>query len=142
MPRPTKNRPSKSGSSFLKAFWAAGVWAIIILILTGMPGQDLPNIDIWDIDIEDKLAHVFVFAVLSGLMVYGAWKRGTHTRRRLRLALSIVIISSLYGALTEVLQGAVFVGRYPSITDFLADAVGSIVGTVLVFFWLSKRQSS
>ena len=141
MPRPTKNRPSKSPTSFFKAYWAAILWAVIILILTGLPGEDLPDINFWDLNFEDKIAHFVVFAVLAALMVYGTWRRGAPSMRRIRLGVSIVTIAGLYGALTEALQGTVFVSRYASFADIIADVLGAALGTVFAFYFLSKRRN-
>lgn len=140
MQQPTKSQSSKSRVSFLKAFWAALIWAALILLLIGLPGEDLPDIDIWEIDIEDKLAHCAVFAVLAGLLVYGTVKRRAPSGRRFRTGMAIVVMASLYGALTEVLQGMIFVSRFPSITDFIADAIGSVLGTVFAFWYFVKRE--
>ncbi len=140
MPLPTKNQPTKPRPSFFKAYWAAGLWGVIILVLTGLPGEDLPDINFWDLNFEDKIAHFGVFAVLAALMVYGTWKRGPRSGGRLRLGVAIVAIAGLYGAVTEALQGAVFVSRYPSFGDFIADLLGAALGTVFAFYFLSKHR--
>lgn len=106
-----------------------------------MPGEDLPDIDFWDIDFEDKIAHFVVFAVLAALMVYGTWRRSPQSMNRTRLGVSIFAIAGLYGALTEALQGTVFVSRYASFADIIADVLGAALGTVFAFYFLSKRRN-
>jgi VanZ family protein len=125
--------------SFFRSYWAALLWAAFILLLCGLPGEDLPNIDFWEINIEDKLAHVFVFAVLAILMVIGS-TRSAKTQLSRKLVLSIILIGVLYGALTEILQGWLFPSRYMSLSDFIADALGAILGTVFAFLYFTNRK--
>ena len=115
------------------------IWAAFILLLCGLPGENLPNIDFWEINIEDKLAHVFVFAILAILMVMGRFPELT-----VKYAVIIIVIATLYGALTELLQAFIFPTRFASISDFIADFLGSILGTVFAYIIatnkLAKKQ--
>jgi len=126
-------------NSFLRSYWAALLWAAFILLLCGLPGEDLPNIDFWEINIEDKLAHIFVFAVLGTLMVFGA-KRSAKTQLTRNTILIIILLGVFYGALTELLQGWLFPTRYMSLSDFIADGLGAILGTVFAFLYYTNRK--
>jgi len=118
----------------------AVLWAAFIMLLCGLPGQDLPNIDFWEIDIEDKLAHVGVFAILGFLMVYGFKRRQPSRRITLNYILLLVLIASAYGALTELLQGLLFPSRFASFADFIADSTGSVLGIVIAKYLLIKHN--
>ncbi|MGB6036077.1 MAG: VanZ family protein [Cryomorphaceae bacterium] len=107
-----------------------------------LPGKDLPDFDIWAIDIEDKLGHVGVFGLLAVLMVWGSIRRsGTLERKSL---LTLFFIGVFYGGATEVLQGVAFPSRYASVLDFVADTIGFGLGTIfaiLVFNKLRRQKS-
>jgi len=122
--------------TFLRSYWAALVWAAFILLLCGLPGEDLPNIDFWEINIEDKLAHIAVFGVLNVLIIYGASSK----RIDRKTLFNAIFIGVLYGALTELLQGWIFPTRFMSLSDFIADSIGSILGTVFAFCYFSNRR--
>jgi len=136
MPKHTKKKQPER-NAFFKAYWAALSWAALILLLISLPGEDLPDMDIWAIDIEDKIGHLAVFGVLSFLMVYGSFRQGNPlTRKELTIVLSL---GTIYGGLTEVLQGLVFTSRFASVSDFLADLLGVVLGTVFGYLVFKRR---
>jgi VanZ family protein len=136
MSKNIKNTPPE-GKSFFKAYGAALLWAALILLLISLPGEDLPNFDFWAIDIEDKLGHIGVFAVLSFLLVIGTHgKRGRLTRKEF---VWVFLIGSFYGGFTEMLQGVVFTSRVASLSDFLADVLGTLAGTVVGKIYVQRR---
>jgi len=141
MQKHIKNTQARK-SSFLKAYWAALIWAAFILLLMSLPGKDLPNFDFWAIDIEDKIGHVTVFGFLCVLIVFGAVKRKISLTAK--TLWTVVLIGTIYGGATELLQGFAFPSRFASLLDFLADTVGSVLGTVFAFLVFTKlrRQKS
>lgn len=137
----TKHTPPKQ-LSFFSAYWAALIWAAFILLLMSLPGKDLPDFDIWAINIEDKLGHIGVFGLLALLMAWGLTRRsGTLEKKSLWI---LFLIGVLYGGATEVLQGVAFPSRYASVADFVADTIGSGLGTIFALFVFTKlrRQKS
>lgn len=138
---PTKHiRPDQL--SFFSAYWAALIWAAFILLLMSLPGKDLPDFDIWAIDIEDKLGHVAVFGLLSVLIIWGL------TRRKRQLTnkslWTVFLLCAIYGGATEILQGLAFPSRYASVLDFVADTIGSGLGIIFAILIVNKlrRQKS
>lgn len=116
------------------------MWAAFILLLCGLPGEDLPNIDIWEINIEDKIAHMGVFAILAVLAVRGLYKSKLH-RVSFSSLIFVAVLGSAYGGLTELLQGWVFPSRFASVADFIADALGMILGTLFANWYFSKQSN-
>ncbi len=101
------------------------IWAIIILILTLMPGGNMPKMGYFPG--LDKLVHAFVFAVQSFLLIVGFAKQYTYAyvrENQVRLAL---ILSIGYGVLIEVVQGFI-PGRSFEVPDIAADAAGAFIG--------------
>ncbi len=131
---------SADNISFIKAYKAAFLWAAFILFLCLLPGEDLPDIDFWEINIEDKLAHVGVFAVLAILMAWGVWMRRKVSAGYKKVLLQILTIGICFGIFTEVLQGYFTTSRYASLSDLVADALGVFAGAVIALFYLSNKN--
>lgn len=107
---------------------AAAFWTILIVALCTLPGEDLPEIDVVNID---KLAHVVLFAVFGWLWIWSS--------DRSRSAVVRVILSGLALAiLTEIYQGILPFGRQPSVWDAVANATGLAAG-VWSFKLLMRR---
>jgi VanZ family protein len=98
------------------------VWAAIILILTSLPGADIPRLNFAD---ADKLAHGTLYAILGLLSV-----RASGRPRRPAWVLVIVLGSvALLGALDEWHQQFIS-GRCVEFLDWVADCLGAAVGVV------------
>ena len=115
---------------FIKAYWAALLWAAFIFLLMALPGEDLPDFDFWAINIEDKLGHVAVFGLLAFLSVWGV-KRHSNLVDRKSLR-NVLIWCVAYGGITEILQGVAFPTRFASLWDFLAVTI--ITSSVQILF--------
>lgn len=76
----------------------------------------------------DKLIHLFIFGVYAFLQISGFIRQAEYPLFR-RNAVMIAILTGLFlGALTELLQLYVVPMRTGSIYDFIANAVGCLVG--------------
>ena len=93
---------------------ASGVVAILILVLTLIPGESVP-----DAPGGDKLHHLLAFAALV-FPVVAVWPRA---------AVWVVPAAILFGAAIEVIQP--FVGRHGEWADLLANALGALIGAGL-----------
>lgn len=127
--------------SFLHSYWAALLWAAFILLVCCLPGYDLPNLNFWDIDYIDKLEHMTVFAILGFLLVYGSRRRSSEqtTMPTTKVLWAFIIISASFGGLTEILQGLFFPTRFADIFDFIADALGGVLGTIIGNLYFKYR---
>jgi VanZ family protein len=128
-----------------KNFWPVLAWALLVLILMGLPGNYFPVVpSVWDLLEPDKIVHVFIFAVFTILMAFGITRRYSTSRHSLAIALQAIGTGILYGGITELMQGYVFTGRTESIYDFTADCVGCIVGylifRLLVIKYMKKME--
>lgn len=91
----------------------AALAAFGLAILPTMPGPENWN---------DKLNHFLAFLVLAGLAHTG-WPKAK--------PLLLFVLLTLFGALIEVAQYAMNVGRSAELLDLVADMVGILVGLVL-----------
>ncbi len=125
----------------LKGYWPALAWSLIILLLTGLPGNFFPEIkSFWEWLSPDKVVHLVMFGTLSFLILLG-YREKYEKGNRTKLVLTAVIISILYGILTELLQRYIFVGRSGNLFDALADAVGALLGWWLFIPVFKKLKS-
>jgi len=116
------------------------IWAIIVLLLTGLPGTYFPTvITFWDWLSPDKVVHIFIFMVQTFLLLMAFNKQYLEGETRLVSIWLILIGATVFALLTEVLQAYVFIGRNGNTYDFLADFVGVLVG-LLVFNLYKKKK--
>ena len=122
---------------FLRHNFLGISWAIFILILCGLPGEQFQKSCITN---ADKEIHTFLFAVLFFLLSVGFIKQRTFPYLRIKTLSKVLIISMLYGLVTEVLQGAVFIGRSIDLFDAIFNGFGCLVGYGL-FLAIYGRES-
>jgi len=115
------------------------LWAVIILILTVLPGNYFPQISsFWELLSLDKLIHVSIFAVFSLLLIRGFKKQNKYLFLLSNYKASGLFVGIIYGSLTEIIQYILNNGRHYSLYDFLANSIGCIVGLVLFNLFLMK----
>ena len=142
---PTKQILNPKFSIFSRSLWPAFIWGILILILIGTPGEHIPEFkSFWDWIGFDKFVHIFIFAPLSFLILFGLRQQYLNSKRRYLYVLGALGISLAYGLLTEVLQAYVFIGRDGNVFDFIADSLGAFVGLlgfILIYGKKIKKYS-
>ena len=74
----------------------------------------------------------FAFIAIWGYRKQYLEKGKAYQRKALWLTL---VISIVFGALTEVMQETLIPSRIGSVYDWIADVVGSIIGVVLFYFF-------
>lgn len=102
-------------------------WALAILALCSIPGDEIAD---WELFSYDKLGHLAMFFGLGWL-----WARAAPAR------LGAVVAGGLaFAAGTEVWQAVMPLGRSGDPFDALADAVGLGLG-VAAAVWMHRRQA-
>ncbi len=113
-------------------FWrynkAAFAWAILILILCGVPGNNFPRLSFLDWLRPDKIVHLILFGVQSYLFIIGFSRQTIYTSLNKHAQRWGVLLSISYGALVEVLQSTIFIGRSGDVRDAIANAIGALLG--------------
>lgn len=123
-------------------FYPGLIIAILIMVIMGLPGNCFPTVvSFWDWLGPDKIVHLFVFGILSFSMLWGYRKKiiTQNASSRKYAYLLTILLSISYGGLTELLQKYVFINRYGSIYDLIANAIGCVLG-VIVFFLCYKKK--
>lgn len=107
------------------------LWALLILILCGIPGRDIPHISFLELLSFDKFVHAGIFCVLILLTIRGFKMQHAIASFKNSPIVSAVIICIAYGALLEILQGTIFQERSADIYDFIANSFGCLVGVLI-----------
>lgn len=125
-----------------KDFYPGLITAIIIMILMGTPGNCFPNVtSFWDWLGPDKIIHLIVFGALSFTMLWGYREKIIYQNTNIKKKpfLLTLLLSISYGGLTELLQKYIFINRYGSIYDFIADAIGCVLGVIIFIYCFKKK---
>lgn len=107
------------------------LWALVILILCGMPGKSIPHISFLELLSFDKFVHAGIFFVLIVLTIRGWVLQTRFARLQQHAKLFSFIICVVYGGLLEIMQGTLFADRSASPLDFIANSFGCVMGVLL-----------
>lgn len=106
-------------------------WTIIILIGCTWPGSGVPH----EMSTNDKLMHVVIFVPFSALWMLAG-------RGLLGRPAWVLLAGVLYGALIEIIQASLPIGRNGDVQDVIADSVGVIIGIGLAMVWQRLFQKA
>lgn len=123
-------------------FYPGLIISIFIMVIMGLPGNYFPKVvSFWDWLGPDKVIHLIVFGMLSYSMLWGYRKKIlSHDVRYIKKSFLLTLLLSVsYGALTELMQKYVFINRFGSIYDFIADAIGCVLGAITFFYYYKKK---
>lgn len=124
---------------FLKSTYPALLWALVIAILCGIPGKDIPHFSYLELLQFDKMVHATVFFVLTVLLLNSFTKYFAPTIIRTYAFLLAGLFCVSYGGLLEILQGAIFSERTADIFDFIANSFGCMLALIYYWFFRSKN---
>lgn len=111
-----------------KKHFLTAAWAIFIMGITLLPGNNIPDVSIPGLD---KLVHFLIFGILMFLMLYDFRKIQKPKAACLNLVSASFIFCIGYGILIEVAQHYI-PGRSFSVQDIMADSAG-IVAAYFIF---------
>jgi len=117
----------------LSAWVPAVAWTVLIFCVSSIPG--LAPV-ILRFKFADKLAHACEFAGL-GVFLTVAY-RGTLGERRLRFASLLAVATGLGIAVSDELYQFTVPGRAVEFLDWLADAVGVVLGNRVMAYYYTR----
>ncbi|MDO7850678.1 VanZ family protein [Hymenobacter convexus] len=106
-------------------------WAAVVLVLTLTPADEMPRTPVWELLSFDTAAHAGVFFVLAGLTWFSLHRQRRWPRLARWAGLAVLVGSIAFGALIEVLQMTMRLGRHGEWTDLLSDAIGAVLAVGL-----------
>jgi len=113
------------------------VYWIVIFILTSIPMDEIPQY----FNAQDKFEHFAAYFLLSFLLgfTFHFQKRFGNIKRKLFIL--TIAVALFYGAFDELHQ--MFIpGRFADIFDWLADAVGTLFGVLVVFILVRQNTAA
>ena len=118
-----------------KYSWPAIIWALIVLVLTLMPGKAIPDVGFFN---ADKLVHFFIFGFQMILTSFALVKIARLKAKPENPVLFAGVFSVLFGIMIEFIQNYV-PGRSFSIADMIANTIGVILGYFTVRLLMRRR---
>lgn len=125
---------------FLRYNYKAFLWALLILIVCSIPGNDIPDLSSWRIEGLDKIVHLFLFLVLAILLIKGFSQQFFFPVLKNYPFITAFLGSFLYGFLIEILQEAFFTDRSAEVSDIVADVTGAAFGLIYSFLIKLKKR--
>lgn len=114
------------------------LWALLILILCGMPGKDIPHISFLELLSFDKFVHASIFYVFILLSIRGFILQTTFYKLQASAKPIAFGICVAYGGLMEIMQGTLFQDRSADIYDFIANSFGCTMGWI-TYNWMERK---
>jgi len=127
-----------------KLFIISLAWAIIILILSGIPGDDLPKHTFFNIPNLDKWIHALLYFPLA-VFISAEFNLSKKLFWIISGPFLTMFIVAVYGGGIEFAQKYIFIHRSADPIDFLFDILGGLFGIAFYFLFLQswfKRLSS
>lgn len=107
------------------------VWLVIITIISGYPGNHVPKLPVWQFD---KFVHSAIYLILTLCVLYAFHQQYKDVKTRLNTVAIIVMFGIIYGGFMEIMQHYIFINRSGNWYDFIANAVGAILGVFVYPF--------
>ena len=104
-----------------------------------MPGRHLPRIPIYEFD---KIVHFTFYFVLALMMYYGWKKQDLFLSLHHSMITKIIIITSSYGFIIEIMQELFTADRHFDIFDALANSIGAVAGSFLAIYIKPKLTNT
>jgi hypothetical protein len=116
------------------------LWALVILILCGMPGRDIPHISFLELLSFDKFVHAGIFFVLTLLTIRGYSMQTRYVSLQQNAKMAAAVICIIYGGSLEIMQGTVFEERSADVYDFIANSFGCLMACLFYLKLVAAKQ--
>jgi len=108
---------------------AATVWTLMVIIGSGIPGDDTSKFNLLPFDGGDKVLHFGAYMMMVLLWSLALKQRG----KRIGGARAAFYGSIILGVVLEICQSTLFESRSFEIMDIIANIMGSIIGLILFY---------
>ncbi|GAB3586718.1 VanZ family protein [Hymenobacter daeguensis] len=113
-------------------------WAVVVLVLTLTPSDEMPRTPVWELLSFDTAAHAGVFFVLAGLSWFSLHRQHRWPWLARHAGAAVLVGSVLFGALIEVLQMTMKLGRHGEWSDLISDSIGAGLAVGLAAVWAQR----
>jgi VanZ family protein len=111
---------------FWRITWVC--WAILIAVLSFIPGNQLPQIT-WELISIDTLAHFLMYGGLAFSMILGGFSKNLNLSPG-KLYIITLLAGICYGTSIELIQGFYIYQRYFDTLDIFANTIGTVFGVI------------
>jgi len=126
----------------LKTFWKPVCWAVIIIVLSIIPTNDLNNHILSVVPNEDKIMHFIFYGIFSFLLIRALLIHFKKSRPVRLLAMIAFLIIFIFGITLELIQAKFTTYRQGDIMDMVFNQAGCIFSILLVALFPKLRFSS
>jgi VanZ family protein len=109
-------------------------WAILILVLCAIPGNDLPSNPWFRIPQFDKIVHAVLYFPLA-FMLGAEFELAGKTWLKIAGPAFTMLIVAVYGGIIEILQAKLFINRSADVDDWMFDIIGGLAGLVVYYLF-------
>ncbi|MFH0867060.1 MAG: VanZ family protein [Bacteroidota bacterium] len=95
---------------------------------------------IWSLLTPDKIFHSVIFGILVLLLIIGFTKQHSFIYLYYHAKYIAVVFVMFYGGFTELLQMLIFTERKADLMDFVANAIGCILGLAAFYFIYGSKK--
>lgn len=120
---------------FFRIYGMSVVYSLFVLYMSIVP--KLPDLNLPDFDLKDKIMHGGAYVVLSMILCYELYRQRYSFSDKWMFLWGIVY-PILFGGLIELLQENFFPPRSGEWSDWLADIIGTLIGFFLAK-WLCQK---
>ncbi|MEO6706283.1 MAG: VanZ family protein [Ginsengibacter sp.] len=125
----------------LKKFLPGIAWFFIVVVLTLMPGKDVPEVDWLDnITDFDKIVHMGLFGGLVILFSLPFLRSSFSYQQKMNIFIRICLAVIVWGITIEFIQKYFVVGRDFDLFDWLADSVGAVSALFLIIYLVNRLE--
>ena len=108
----------------IKRFLPGIAWFFVVMVLTFLPGENVPGNSLLERLYFDKWVHAGIFGLMVILFIRPLVVSSLSQSLKLRFFLRIAIAAAAWGLATEFIQKYFIPGRSFDIWDFVADSLG------------------
>lgn len=117
------------------------LWAVFILILSLISGENIPEVSFWEVLSIDKVAHVFMYGMLVFLLTTGLKRQYSNGWLRYYAKSTAFWIGMFYGLLLEIMQLLLCSDRFFEMGDIIANSIGCLIGIIGFMLIFGKELS-
>ena len=127
---------------FLKTFWKPLSWALIIIVLSVMPTDEIDS-HMWSVvPHEDKIMHFIFYGIFSFLLIRAFLIYFKKSKSVWLFALVTFLIIFFFGITLEIIQARFTSYRQGDLMDMVFNLGGCIFAILLVLIFPYFRFSS
>jgi len=125
----------------IKWFFPGIIWFVVSFVLLSLPGNDLPDADLFGIPYIDKWIHTGMFLLLTFLFSYPFTYSHLTIQKLKKWSFKIALCVIIYGVAMEYYQKYFSPGRSFDLADIFFDSAGSLAGMIATSIYYTKKYN-